>query len=393
MKITHKTTQHLTIKALILACTVVLPFLSGTTLAAAEYTYPTGGTVTDQSHNWQPISGTYSNPEGTELKFTGWKQLGGEVTLSGEGSKVWDTNSIDGTSPNNKPIGSIIIQDSGSVTFNGQINGSVQGISIGGTGNVSFNSTVGAKSITYQGAGDVTFNGVVNTSVSTLSIGGTGNVSFNSTVAATTISISGEGETVFGETSDFSWGSVQSLNISGPGITIINSATRDVVIANINISDGGTLVLNTSEESAVKRSNITVSDTGTLILASDNQFQKNQGESIRLEDGARLVLSGTNQTIASLHVVGTAIIDMGIGAPISTVTINELKGDGKILLVGYDPETMGDTINLNGRAYSYDNLPANVVIDNGNAIPEPSTYAAFGGALLLGLVMLRRRKN
>ena len=414
MKNLAKTTYRLTTQTLILACTVGFPFLSEITLSATEYTYENGGTITEQQ-----LSGTYSNPEEATLTFSSYHTIkdGGTIFLEGEGEKRLGQVNGPGTIVNGSSGSTIFdghvstnisLTGSGKTTFGGGAQGS--SLSISGSGNAEFNGYTYFTDITLSGDGDVSFaqqvggtNLTISGSGSThfqgnlavsgnVSVGGSGNTTFSKDINwANSFTISSSGYTLFDETSHFN--GLGTLNITGEGITEIQGFQQNN-IGTINI-DESILVLN--QDGGYITGAINVSEGSTLVMLQDNQTAS-WGSTITLNEGASLIVAGTTQTINTLCVVGNATIDMGIEYALSTVTINNLiwGENSSLTLIGYDPETVGDKINItiNGVTYSSSNLPTNVIIDNGSAvIPEPSTYAAFGGALLLGLVALRRRKN
>lgn len=220
---------------------------------------------------------------------------------------------------------------------------------------------------------------------------------------------------------------VNVLNLSG-GTLVVNSITKEGGSGTVNFN-GGTLKM-------VETSDVFGSATSEGFLASDLVIGSG-GLTIETDSYVETVLrvglsgvgvltktgNGTMTLYAKMENSGGVVIEEGalqlVGIGIAGGTLDLLRDDGKLslgagtsLVLDYDgTETLGFLL-IQGHeveagvydAYSLmDYLDAEFGITdvditglgylNVTAVPEPSTYALWGAAGLVGLVVVRRRQK
>jgi len=193
-----------------------------------------------------------------------------------------------------------------------------------------------------------------------------------------------------------------TANVRNGGGTIDNNGT--------NITIAHTLVHSTIGGDNATDGGLTFSGSGTTTLSGANTCT-----------GATTVSAGTLATGATgtfgagnVSVAASAALTFGNNASIadlSTLTFAKTSSAGSINLNFTGTETVGfvfDSVSstyLNGGTYTATELNSLLASMGGNAvftgtgslsfsaIPEPATYAALAGALALGVVVIRRRRQ
>lgn len=294
----------------------------------------------------------------------------GALTLSGSGNRTF-SSSVAATS--------VAINNTGTNTFTGQINASTSITASAGTTNFGAISLSGSGGVNVNGSASVNFNGAVNPGSGGIHIDTTGNVVFNSTINSGTLTLDNG-----------------HVTISGTGNSSLDSATVN----------GGTLVLDQSGGRALIH-DLVVNDGGTVIFSGDDQIPDG-GTTITLNEGSTLFLGNSSQTVQDLIINGDSVIDFGSsGSQLNiegditisddiTITIlnwNEEIGD---VFAGANP---GDDVVV---TIQYADNEGNIYasgtwgggeITPGSPIPEPAAcgFLLLGGGI--GFVLTRRRMS
>jgi hypothetical protein len=185
------------------------------------------------------------------------------------------------------------------------------------------------------------------------------------------------------------------------GGTLTLSGGSSAAIQNLTTS-AGTLILNRSA-SISSISSVTVSGGATMRSASGGTTSIFSGTpSLTLSGGATFDLDNAAvQTFSSLSVgIGNGIIDFSGAGGALTFGGSALGGSGNLSVSGYTNGSVLRISNLSNEdlsritiggqaaAYLTTALEGTLV-----AVPEPSTYAAIAGALVLGLAAHRRHRR
>ena len=267
----------------------------------------------------------------------------------------------------------------------------------GTTTNVSakLDATLGAAGGTFDTNGnDVTIStaltgtgGVTKTGAGTLTLTGTTNYTGETVVADGTLAFSG------GKIDGTS-----AVKITGGELQVTNASQINATAA-ILVSDGqlalGASISNTidvegagvlSATGTLSTGNIAIHDGGTLLVSGSLELDAG-GNTIEL-DGANLAFDLT---------AGEARVTFANGrlAAGSTANIQFDENSGNRLLVLGVDESMLRTWTVNNVAvdsqytWADDGLGGFTLV----AVPEPSTYALFGGLGALAIALLRRRRS
>ncbi|CAM2831177.1 PEP-CTERM sorting domain-containing protein [Rariglobus hedericola] len=367
------------------------------TLGGGTLTIGSGG-VTNNSTSTQTI-----NNQITLAANQTWTAASGAITSTG----YFNANSKDLTLAGSKTI-----------TVTGQVN-NVATLNLTGSGNRTFSSTnqVAATSVNVANTGTNTFNGQMNVGTlnasagtstfanvqasSGINVSGSANASFTGPVSGGTsgISISSSGNINFS-------GSINSgsLTLNGTGTTTLSgsgSKSTGAVVVN-----SGTLVLNQTGGGDAINNSLTVNSGGTVIFAGDNQVP--EWQTVTLNTGSTLYLGDTTQTFASLVITGDSVIDFGSSGSQLNVTYGgiSIASGITITIVNWDASA-GDVfagsnpgapvVNVqyadsSGHVYASGTWSGGYVTP-GAPVPEPATYGLIMLGAGIGFVVLRRRQR
>lgn len=172
-----------------------------------------------------------------------------------------------------------------------------------------------------------------------------------------------------GNTSGSQW-NIQSITFASSLSTSIETSLQTIGIGSggITIQDNSTISFNLGTIFTAN-SSITIGAGSTLIFSTNTFIETARSVTANLQSGAILSLN---------FVVSPWEGSMNITGDVTSSSILITGGD-------LDQNTLSK-LTINGQA---------VTINNGflTAIPEPSTFAAFAGAAMLGLAVVRRRKR
>lgn len=309
--------------------------------------------------------------------------INSQLSLSGSES-TWDAANgalVFGTSYFGASGKNLTIKGAHSVTMNGQMG--IGKLTLSGSGNRVFNSSIQATTIEIKESASVVFNGGINTGSNGLTINTTGSVVFNSTIHSGPLTLENG-----------------HVTISGSGDSSLPSA----------IVNGGTLVLDQSGGRALIHS-VVVNDGGTLIFADNNQIPSG-GTTVTLNEGSSLYLGNTSQTIQDLIINGDTVIDFGAsGSQLNIKGEISFADDITIKILNWNEE-MGDVFggtypeayenaplvhiqyaDSNGNVYATGTWGGGFITPGGAPIPEPATTGLMiiGGGI--AFVVLRRPRR
>lgn len=315
----------------------------------------------------------------------------GGLVVNGSGSRTFQQN----VNINN---GGLTVNGSGEVTFNANVNAGNQQVVIGGSADVIFNGTeINSGGFTFSGSGSVDASSKLNLSGGNLVVSGTGEAVFSgSQINVGGIVLSGSGDTDLNTQIN-----ANSFTQSGTGTTTLGG-TGTNFFGSVDVT-GGTLILDKDGGAAIQTNGAVNFGGADIIFEGDNQITA--CTNVTLAEGATLFLNDTTQSINNLTVTGDAIIDFGEGGSSFNIGQLTLTGETVLTITNWVDSVDSFFANLNPGSLSL----AKVIFDGygeaswdpfdgdsgfitpGAPIPEPSTY----GFLLLGALTvaaaLRRR--
>ena len=429
---------------------------SGTLVLSGTSTYSGATTISSGVVNVQNSSGlgsaasSASVASGAELQLQGGISVGSEaLTLNGTG--LSNTGSLHNISGTNSWAGAVTLasaarmnSDAGTLTVSGDIGGSGQNLSVGGSGNITLSGAIGTGSgtLTKDGTGTLmlsgstanTFTGGLNLNDGTVVLGKTvvtfaavnGPVTVGDSVGAANSALLQLGQNnQIGSTAAVTINSDGKLDLNGFSQTIGNFSGAGTLA----IASGGTLTTgdasNTIFSGTLTGSGILLKQgNGTLTIASNTTFggtvQVNAGtfalsaaasgttiDTLILNGGTLLLGAGT-YNVTNLEITGTSTIDFGNGVaatlngtnfsitgslPTGVLSIaNWVNGVDYFFAQNWTSATLNTTgvapmtqVTFNPSNASY--TPSNTAWLPYGATSQitPAPEAAFYGAILMGL--------
>jgi len=261
----------------------------------------------------------------------------------------------------------------------------------GGNLTVTNSGSIGSGPLTLSSGGTITFGNTQTVS----SLGGSGG----------TINFPGETLTIAQASTTSYSGSISAsggtLAKSGDG-TLSLSGGSTVSLGTVSVT-GGTLTFNRSTSASVGAAQ--VSGGATLSLGQATPFS-GSSTTLSLDSGTMFLGSEVTQTFGGLTLgtAGSNTINFN-STTTSTLTFSATpSGSGTVNITNYnyasDPQSGGPSLRITGSpsgALSFFTIGGSPAMYYGAsdilvAVPEPSTYAALSGALVLGAAVYRRRQ-
>ena len=266
-----------------------------------------------------------------------------------------------GTAPTDLTVNAIIV--------NGSAQGAASIVQKSGAGIMSMTGTNTYTGGTMVNAGTLVVSGSIATSATTVASGATLSLSGSGTAGAVTVNsgtfqmgTAGTAAAVTINGGTFAGiGTVNSLTFTGASIFGPGNSPGTVTIAN-----GGTFTLSTGTTSTFEFTDGAFGAGTFDLVTTPGTASGTIAGTLNLNFSGSNYAAGTNVTFINLT---------SIAGTFSTINVNGLTS-GLLATVNYN-NALGD-----------------VSIALTTAIPEPSTYAAFAGALaLIGTVVYRRRRQ
>jgi autotransporter-associated beta strand protein len=271
-------------------------------------------------------------------------------------------------------------------------------------GSLDISSSTAGSGVTFAGAGNTTvngaiFNGIGQTRTVTKNDAGTLNLSAvntyegNTTIANGTLALTGagaiSGSPVITNNGIFNVSAVTGGNYTlGAGQTYVGSGTT---IGNLTLN--GAFTPGTSPGLATFNNNLTLGSTSTTTMEIG-------GSTTAGTDYDRVSVAGALTYGGTLNIVA---FDLGGGAYnfAQTASFNLFGSgsrSGNFTSVSVGGTALADAGNLgvwtaSAGGFDYTFSTSNGVLGIAAPIPEPAASAALGGAALLGLAALRRRRR
>jgi autotransporter-associated beta strand protein len=389
----------------------------------------TGGTVISQGTldvtGGNSIGGSFTldGATGPVLKLSNLNALATSATLTGAGSSA-NVGTVDLAAAGTYTLGSYLgnsikfsASSGGATTLNFTNNSVVTSGTNGGRtitnadanlslvfdGSLDISSSTAGTGVTFAGAGNTTvngaiFNGIGQTRTVTKNDAGTLNLSAvntyegNTTIANGTLALTGagaiSGSPVITNNGIFNVSAVTGGNYTlGAGQTYVGSGTT---IGNLTLN--GAFTPGTSPGLATFNNNLTLGSTSTTTMEIG-------GSTTAGTDYDRVSVAGALTYGGTLNIVA---FDLGGGAYnfAQTASFNLFGSgsrSGNFTSVSVGGTALADAGNLGvwtasagGFDYTFSTLDG--VLGIAAPIPEPAASAALGGAALLGLAALRRRR-
>jgi fibronectin-binding autotransporter adhesin len=274
--------------------------------------------------------------------------------------------------------------------------------SIGGGGTAATNLTLSGNN-TYTGGTIIEGSSLTAASNNALGTGTVTLIGANNTAAS--LSLTGTGVSLGG--------------LRGTDGTVTINPTASIATLTIGSNNENTVFNGVIREGSGKTGSFTKTGTGTLVLGGTNTYTGMttvaQGRLLLAVNNAiaasspvalsgGTLASGFNQTLGALNVSAVSILDLGTGGTFSFADSSAQSWTGALSIVGTFTDgasvrfgttdaglTSGQLsqITINGFAAS---INASGYL-SATAIPEPSTFAALAGVFVLGLSVLRRRRQ
>lgn len=382
-----------------------------------------GGGWTINSLSFNSGAGAFTSGGGTLTigaggitnNSTATQTINNQITLSANQSWNAASGAIVSTGYFDANSKNLTLTGSSAITVSGQIN-SAATLTLSGSGNRTFGSSVAATTVNVQNTGTNSFNGQL--SATTINVSAGTSTFANAQAGSGGINISGAANATF--TGPVAGGSGSGITLSGSGaiefsgsitggtLNLTSAFTGTATLSGTggkNISStvvsGGTLVMNQSGGDDAINGSLTVNNGGTVIFGQDNQVPSWQ--TVTLNTGSTLLLGNTEQTFQNLVITGNSIIDFGgvdsqlnltsnltisSGVTLTILNWNTAAGD---VFAASNPVT-GVTIQYadsSGTVYATGSWSGGAI----RPVPEPATY----GFILLGgsaaFVLCRRRRR
>jgi fibronectin-binding autotransporter adhesin len=333
--------------------------VEGSVFGSGTYTGATGALISKTGTGTLTLNGANVNTgitsiTGGAIAITNGSALGtGSTNIYGTSAASSSVGAIENTSGNNTLSGAItwsntgglftnIVSQSGTLTLSGNITTS--------------GSVTGTRTLNLGGAGNITTTGVISDGVATLGLSKNG---------AGTVTLSGPNTYTGGTTINGGTLAVGVNNALPTGTAIaITSGTLDMgsftsTATSLDISNTATLKFNMGSVAA---------GNSTALLALSGAFTETA-------DGGSYVIDFGNSTFGS---VGTYKL-LSFSSVAGTFAANDFS-------VSNLASGVVGSLSLTGTNLSF-------IVTSISAVPEPSTYAALAGLVVLGLATMRRRKQ
>jgi autotransporter-associated beta strand protein len=329
------------------------------------------------------LTGTAINSGGGSNDKTPTKVNAGTLQI-GNASGGVDTGSVSNDILVNASTANLVFDRNSALGFSNVIKGAGKvekkgggTLTLGGVNTYTGKTTVSGGVLAFSGSGSIADSTAIDVSGGTLQLSADNQVNATAAISVTAGTLSlGSGVVNFSN----------ALDVSNSGSLLLNGQTLGVSTV-VNVGSGAHV-----GGTGTLKGDVTIGSGGTLVvgnIGSTNNTLSLSGDVI-LDAGATVEVT--------LDTFSRATLDFGAGGNVTaddavTLVVTNWVDGGELHIVpatGQMPAIQNWTVLGVGTG-------AGLTWDNGTytitAIPEPSTYALFGGVGALALALLRRRRK